>query len=168
MEIYNIIVLAENEADLKAFIANASDYHFTSKQLITKDGADQVYFGRLNITSSSFLYLIGIARLTEAEFIWERFATNLLGFIFLISNTNEASLKAVKAGLANIKSLGEMPYIAVVMTKTVPVEPLALKKELNVAEERLFLCKLADEKQPRKAIIGLLNQGLKILKKRGA
>lgn len=168
MEIYNVIVLAENEKELKAFIANASDYHFASEPLATKGGSYQVYFGRLNISSSSFLYLIGIASLTEAEFIWERFAANLLGFIFLINNKNEASLKSVKTGLTNIKSLGEMPYVAAVISETGPAELLTIKKELNIAEERLFSCDLTEKKQLWKAIVGLLNQGLKILRKRSA
>jgi len=168
MEIYNIIVLGENEADLKTFIANASEHHFASQPLATKDGSYQVYFGRLNIASSSFIYLIGISSLNETEFIWERFADNLLGFIFLISSTTEAGLKTVKKGLANIKSLGEMPYVAAI-GKSVPItEVAAVKKELNIAEERLFLCELTEKQQLKKVIVGLLNQGLKILKKRSA
>lgn len=168
MEIYNIVVQAPTEEELRAFIKAVSDHYFVSQPLLGKATQYKVHFGRLNLSSSNFLYLVGIPGYTDTEFIWERFADNLLGFIFLTDATNQTSLKAVKDSIANTKSLGEMPYVAAVVKKDAQAELASLKKELNVAEERFFVCEPLEKMQIKKVINGLLNQGIKVIRKRSA
>lgn len=169
MEIYNVIVLAQDETNLTTFIKTVADHHFLSEPQLAKSGRKySVQFGRLNISHSTFMYLIGIPGLTDTEFIWERFADNLLGFIFLIAATHESDLKAAKSSLGSIKNLGEMPYLAVITKIPEQTEPEAIKKELGLAEERFFLCQSLEKQQIKKVVASLLNQGVKVIKKRSA
>ncbi len=171
MKLLNVILAGPAEKEKTALIKAFSDVVFKSPEQVAigkKGDAYTVEFGRSKIGSDTYLYLAGVPMDEHFDFLWERLAKGLLGFILIVDMAATADKAAAKDLIARVKEMSQTPMVVVFIGPTGPRDPgvAALRKELDIAKEEQLICGAAADKQTAKAAISkLLQLGIKMQKK---
>src|SRR3972149_2112435 len=171
MRLVNVIVTGGPGTGKSTFIKSLSDHVFNTPEQITagKSGkACIVEFGRSQVADDFFLYLASVPSDENFQFIWERLADGLLGFVVIFDARAKTHIDQTKALIKQLKHLTDTPFVVVLnkLTDRQSPEAAELKKELGVSrEEQVICCDAADKSSAKAALVALLNIGVKQLKK---
>lgn len=171
MKLVNVIVTGPPSAGKSTFIKSLSESVFTTPEQIASGKSGNAYtieFGRTQISNDFFLYLAGIPSDENFQFIWERLADGLLGFVVVFDAKAKSHMDETKELIKRLKNLTDTPFVVVFNKLENRQAPEAgeLKKELGIPrEEQVICCNAADKSSAKQALVSLFNIGVKQLKK---
>ena len=174
MKLVNVIVTGPPSAGKSTFIKALSESVFVTPEQIAAGRNSNAYtieFGRTQISDDFFLYLAGIPGAEDFQFIWERLADGLLGFVVVFDAKSRSGVGETKELIKRLKNLTDTPFVVVLNRLPNRQAPEAgeLKKELGIPrEEQVICCDCAAKGSAKQALVSLFNIGVKQLKKVGA
>lgn len=168
MKIFNVIVQGPAGPKKSALIKALSDHVFRSPEQVAIGQKGETYsieFGRSWLDENTFLYLAGTPMNSQFDFLWERLADNLLGFLIVFDALGGKDFEETRDLITRLKKLTDIPFIVILDGLSDPKDPRAidLKKELGVGrDERIFRADPADKESAKEALVRLLGMGAKI------
>lgn len=174
MNLVNVIVTGPPSSGKSTFLKTLSESVFTAPEQISAGRNSNAYtieFGRTQISHDFFLYLAAIPSDEEVQFIWERLADGLLGFVVIFDAKSRSGLGETKELIKRLKNLTDTPFVVVLNRLAGRQAPEAgeLKKELGIPrEEQVICCDCSVKAGAKQALVSLFNIGVKQLKKVGA
>lgn len=171
MKVVNAIVTGPPANGKSAFIKSLSEYVFETPEQIAVGKSGKAYkieFGRTKIGPDFFLYLVGVPGDEDFQFVWERLADGLLGFVVLFDAKTRAHMGETKEMIKRLKNLTDTPFVVFLnkLEDRQSPEAAELKKELGIAREEQVICgHVTDRADAKRALAALFNIGIKQLKK---
>ncbi len=171
MKMVNVIVTGPPSSGKSTFIKVLSDAVFAAPEQIAAGRNSKAYtieFGRTQVGDDFFLYLAGIPSDEDFQFIWERLADGLLGFVVIFDAKSKSGIGETKELIKRLKNLTDTPFVVVLNRLESKQDPKAgeLKKELGIPrEEQVVCCDCSKKAAAKQALVSLFNIGVKQLKK---
>lgn len=170
MKIVNVIVTGPS-AEKSAFIRSVDGFVFeTPERIVNSEGEEActIEFSRSKIQDDFYLYLTTVPADESFQFIWERLADGLLGFVVVFDAGSQANLSETKDLIKRLRNLTGTPFVVVFNKLENRDDPKVakLKKELGVPREEQIICADVTSKAGAKQILtGLFRVGIKQIKK---
>lgn len=171
MKLVNVIVTGPPSSGKSAFLETVSEHVFYAPEQIAVGKSGQAYtieFGRTAVKADFFLYLAGLPGDESFQFVWERLADGLLGFVVVFDAESRAHMDETKALIKRLKGLTDTPFVVAfnrLEDRQAP-DVSGLKKELGIPrEEQVVCCNVREKKSAAQVLVALLNIGVKQLKK---
>lgn len=171
MKVFNVIVAGPAEDAKMLFIKSMSDAAFRSPEQVAvgkQGGTYVVEFGKSTVAKDTFLYLAGVPMGEQFDFIWERLAEGLLGFVVIFEAKKGTGLAETVELIARLKKLTDTPFVVVLngLTDKGSPEAVDLRKKLGIPREEQVVCgDLKDKEEGKATLVKLLNLGVKVAKK---
>lgn len=170
MRILNVIVAGPTGKAKSSLIKAFSDDTFKSPEQVAigkKGNSYVVEFGRTKIDNDTYLYLANVPIEEHFDFLWERLADGLLGFMVVVDTRDTADKAAAKDQISRVKDLTDTPMVVVFIGATDSGDPnvAALCKELGIAPKDEPVCGTAGKTTAKAAMSKLLDLGIKMQKK---
>ncbi|HEB12424.1 MAG TPA: hypothetical protein ENI11_01975 [Actinobacteria bacterium] len=170
MKMVNVIIIGPSTSGKSSFIGSLTESVFTTPEEISAGGSGKsclVEFGRIQMNDDLFLYLVGIPGDEEFQFIWERMAQDLLGFVVMNNTKNIAQAAQVKALIKDLKALTDTPFVVAFNgLDGGKAKAAELKKEFKIPrEEQVICCDVTDKESAKKVLLCLFGVAVKQIKK---
>lgn len=171
MRLLNVIVCGSPTAKKIALIKALSDHVFHSPEqvAISKNGESySIEFGRTQVDRETFLYLASIPMGRQFDFVWERLADNLLGFLVVCDVKSKDHLAETRELIIRLKKLTDVPFVVLLDGPADMNDPglPGFKKDLEIGRDERILCgDPASKATAKAAIVQLLKLGAKVAKK---
>ncbi len=170
MKLVNVIVTGSKSSGKSTFLKSLSQHVFTAPEEISSEKADSscaVEYGRMQVDPDTFLYLVALSGNESFQFIWERLAKGLLGFVVVFDAKGRTNETETKELIRRLKNLTDTPFVVVFnRLGSDQAKPAELKKEFRIPrEEQVICCDVADRKSAKNVLLALLKVGVKQVKK---